>query len=109
MSDTLQRRNRRQTPPAPSALPSPEPAQQTPPVALTGAAAAADTSNHRYRWIILIGLILAAAMEVLDTTIINVALPQMAGNLSTTTQEDRLGFHRLHSVQRRRASHDRLL
>ena len=49
-----------------------------------GAAAAANT---RYRWIILIGLILAAAMEVLDSTIINVALPQMAGNLSTTIQE----------------------
>ena len=33
----------------------------------------------RYRWIILLGLITAAIMEVLDTTIINVALPQMAG------------------------------
>ena len=44
-------------------------------------------ANFRYRWLILAGLILAAAMEVLDTTIINVALPQMAGNLSTTTQE----------------------
>ena len=43
--------------------------------------------NFQYRWLILVGLILAAAMEVLDSTIINVALPQMAGNLSTTTQE----------------------
>ncbi|CAN5673481.1 MDR family MFS transporter [soil metagenome] len=41
----------------------------------------------RYRWIILLGLITAAIMEVLDTTIINVALPQMAGNLGATTQE----------------------
>ena len=40
-----------------------------------------------YRWIILIGLITAAIMEVLDTTIINVALPQMAGNLNATTDE----------------------
>ena len=48
---------------------------------------AAAERNTRYRWLILAGLILAAAMEVLDTTIINVALPQMAGNLSTTTQE----------------------
>src|SRR5579884_3615704 len=39
------------------------------------------------RWFILIGLITAAIMEVLDTTIVNVALPQMAGNLSATTQE----------------------
>jgi len=48
-----------------------------------GAAAAADP----YRWIILIGLITAAIMEVLDTTIINVALPQMAGNLNATSDE----------------------
>src|SRR3954462_8657243 len=41
----------------------------------------------RYRWIILLGLITAAIMEVLDTTIINVALPQMAGNLGATQQE----------------------
>ncbi len=40
-----------------------------------------------YRWIILIGLITAAIMEVLDTTIINVALPQMAGNLNATIEE----------------------
>ena len=47
----------------------------------------AAEANTRFRWLILAGLILAAAMEVLDTTIINVALPQMAGNLSTTVQE----------------------
>jgi DHA2 family multidrug resistance protein len=41
----------------------------------------------RYRWFILLGLITAAIMEVLDTTIINVALPQMAGNLGATQQE----------------------
>jgi DHA2 family multidrug resistance protein len=39
------------------------------------------------RWLILAGLITAAIMEVLDTTIINVALPQMAGNLGATMQE----------------------
>ena len=39
------------------------------------------------RWLILLGLITAAIMEVLDTTIINVALPQMAGNLGATMQE----------------------
>src|SRR5689334_6192186 len=41
----------------------------------------------RYRWVIMAGLITAAIMEVLDTTIINVALPQMAGNLGATQQE----------------------
>ena len=40
-----------------------------------------------YRWLILLGLITAAVMEVLDTTIINVSLPQMAGNLGATNEE----------------------
>ena len=40
-----------------------------------------------YRWIILFGLVTAAILEVLDTTIVNVALPQMAGNLGATFQE----------------------
>ncbi len=40
-----------------------------------------------YRWIILVGLISAVIMEALDTTIINVALPQMAGNLGVTPNE----------------------
>jgi DHA2 family multidrug resistance protein len=52
-------------------------------------AAAAEAADFvsRYRWLILLGLITAAIMEVLDTTIINVALPQMAGNLGATQQE----------------------
>ncbi len=40
-----------------------------------------------YRWLILFGLITAAILEVLDTTIVNVAMPQMAGNLGATTEE----------------------
>jgi DHA2 family multidrug resistance protein len=40
-----------------------------------------------YRWIILFGLITAAILEVLDTTIVNVAMPQMAGNLGATREE----------------------
>ena len=50
------------------------------------AQAAADFVR-RYRWLIMLGLITAAIMEVLDTTIVNVALPQMAGNLSATQEE----------------------
>jgi len=56
----------------------------------TGALSPAEAAAAfvaRYRWIILIGLITAAIMEVLDTTIINVALPQMAGNLGATQEE----------------------
>lgn len=40
-----------------------------------------------FRWWILVGLITAAVMEVLDTTIVNVSLPQIAGNLGATTEE----------------------
>src|ERR1700738_2712824 len=42
---------------------------------------------RRYRWLILAGLITAAVMEVLDNTIINVALTQMAGNLGATQEK----------------------
>ncbi len=44
-----------------------------------------EVSAHR--WWILIGLISTAALEILDTTVVNVALPQMAGNLSASTDE----------------------
>ena len=55
---------------------------------MTVTAPPTDASDvNDYRWIILLGLITAAIMEVLDTTIINVALPQMAGNLGATFQE----------------------
>lgn len=48
---------------------------------------AEEEPSFRYRWLILIGLLFASIMEVLDTTIINVSLPQMAGNLGATTTE----------------------
>ena len=62
---------------------------QTPKHAAAKAAAKADymAMVARYRWVILLGLITAAIMEVLDTTIVNVALPTMAGNLGATAQE----------------------
>jgi MFS transporter, DHA2 family, multidrug resistance protein len=50
-------------------------------------AEAAAAYVARFRWLILLGLITAAIMEVLDTTIVNVALPEMAGNLGATTEE----------------------
>src|SRR5271156_1918129 len=39
------------------------------------------------RWLLLIGFVLAAILEVLDTSIINPVLPTMAGNLGCTFQE----------------------
>ena len=50
-------------------------------------AAMSDIDLNPQRWLILVGLILASIMEVLDTTIVNVALPQMAGNMGATNQE----------------------
>ncbi len=49
--------------------------------------ASQEEELNPFRWLILVGLITAAILEVLDTTIVNVALPQMAGNLGATTQE----------------------
>src|SRR4029079_2790681 len=68
-----------------NATPSAPPAREAP-RRLTAAEEAADYVS-RHRWWIMLGLITAAIMEVLDTTIINVALPQMAGNLGATQQE----------------------
>jgi DHA2 family multidrug resistance protein len=48
---------------------------------------AGEAHSSLCRWLILLGLITAAIMEVLDTTIVNVSLPQMAGNLGATTTE----------------------
>ena len=53
----------------------------------SAAQAAFDEQVSSTRWFILLGLITAAVMEVLDTTIVNVALPQMAGNLGATREE----------------------
>ena len=39
------------------------------------------------RWFVLIGLVTAAVMEVLDTSIVNVAIPQISGNLGATLDE----------------------
>ena len=60
------------------------------PPAGAGAETGADAAQpdvSPYRWIILVGLISAVIMEALDTTIINVALPQMGGNLGATPNE----------------------
>jgi DHA2 family multidrug resistance protein len=60
-------------------------APAVPPILSAAEEAAAFVARHR--WWILLGLITAAIMEVLDTTIVNVALPQMAGNLGATHEE----------------------
>ncbi|MCO5333875.1 MAG: DHA2 family efflux MFS transporter permease subunit [Pyrinomonadaceae bacterium] len=54
---------------------------------------AADAAQHDVwvpsfnPWIIAISVMLATVMEVLDTSVANVALPHIAGNLSATSEE----------------------
>ncbi len=48
------------------------------------------TSDSRPRvnpWIITISVMLATFMEVLDTTVVNVSIPHISGNLSATYEE----------------------
>jgi DHA2 family multidrug resistance protein len=40
-----------------------------------------------YRWMLALGVSLAALMEVIDSSITNVAIPQIQGNLGATTSE----------------------
>ncbi len=63
-----------------------DPAVQAKTPAARPAPAAGEAVNP-FRWFILVGLITAAILQVLDTTIVNVALPQMAGNLGATSEE----------------------
>ena len=45
-------------------------------------------AEHGFRrWIITITVILAALLELIDTTIVNVALPNIMGNLGATLED----------------------
>ena len=66
--------------------PPPEEQQKIPPASAAAENAGTEAVNP-FRWFILVGLITAAILQVLDTTIVNVALPQMAGNLGATSEE----------------------
>jgi DHA2 family multidrug resistance protein len=57
---------------------------------MSGAAAAAEQGAWRPRanpWLIAVVVTLAAFMEILDTTIVNVALPHIAGSMSASNDE----------------------
>jgi DHA2 family multidrug resistance protein len=47
----------------------------------------ADEQRHINPWIIATSVMLATFMEVLDTTVVNVSLPHIAGSLSSTIDE----------------------
>src|SRR5438309_10706109 len=49
--------------------------------------AAGEINPEINPWIIAISVMLATFMEVLDTTVVNVSLPHIAGNLSASIDE----------------------
>ncbi len=50
-------------------------------------AAASHPTLTATEWLMLIGVMLAVVLEILDTSIVNVALPTMMGNLGATVDE----------------------
>jgi len=46
-----------------------------------------SAARHVNPWIVTISVMLATFMEVLDTTVVNVSIPHIAGNLSATYEE----------------------
>jgi MFS transporter, DHA2 family, multidrug resistance protein len=64
-------------------------APTAPPHPRAAAAVTADAppAAYRYKWPIAIGVILAAVLELVDTSIVNVALNQMSANLGATLDE----------------------
>ncbi|MEA3247139.1 MAG: hypothetical protein U9Q74_13390, partial [Gemmatimonadota bacterium] len=51
------------------------------------AAAAAAEDKYRHKYIIAIAVTMAATLELVDTSIVNVAIPHMMGNLGATLDE----------------------
>src|ERR1700674_425604 len=47
----------------------------------------ADSQRHINPWLIAVSVMFATFMEVLDTTVVNVSLPHIAGSLSATIDE----------------------
>ncbi len=78
----------------------------------TAQAAAPQAEYAEYsdtiRWIILIAVMLGTLMEVIDTSIVNVSIPQMMGNLGRDVGPDRMGLDGLHHRECDRASADGL-
>src|ERR1700722_13987661 len=46
-----------------------------------------DENGEIYRWMLALGVSIAALLEVVDTSITNVALPHIQGNLGATASE----------------------
>jgi MFS transporter, DHA2 family, multidrug resistance protein len=46
-----------------------------------------EATPHVNRWIVSLSVVFATFMEVLDTTVVNVSLPHIAGSMSSTVEE----------------------
>src|SRR6266566_332171 len=55
--------------------------------ALPALGGAADADRYKYKYIIAVTVSLASVLELLDTSIVNVAIPHMMGNLGATLDE----------------------
>src|SRR5207247_11347121 len=51
------------------------------------APAIADADKYKYKYLIAIAVTLASVLELIDTSIVNVAIPHMMGNLGATIDE----------------------
>ena len=63
------------------------PADVAPPEAVPQAAGPSPSIPHINPWIVAISVMFSTFMEVLDTTVVNVSLPHIAGSLSATVDE----------------------
>ena len=68
--------------------------------------AGAPATSHP--WLVAIAVMFGTFMEVLDTTVVNVSLPHIAGSLSATDRGGDLGAHVLPGRQRDHPADDRL-
>src|SRR5579863_7898419 len=62
-------------------------ARRPPSVSATTEGVTDQPNRHINPWIIALSVMFATFMEVLDTTVVNVSLPHIAGNLSATVDE----------------------
>ncbi len=46
-----------------------------------------DSPRHVNPWIVTVSVMMATFMEILDTTVVNVSIPHIAGNLAATVEE----------------------
>ena len=59
----------------------------SPPARRSPAIAAAPERSDVNPWFVTLAVMLATFMEILDTTVVNVSIPHIAGNLSATNEE----------------------